>query len=142
MEVAINKCYGGFSLSNQGEEFYLNLIGKKPYFYKQTKYHHREGIDEYTRIDNNNDDSFLCFTLLKDLGKIVNEIPDDDEIWFSGREIPRNDKNLIMTIRELGEKANGMCANLKIIEIPDGIEYIIDEYDGMESISESHRSWG
>ena len=39
------------------------------------------------------------------------------------------------------EKANGSCSSLTIIEIPDDIQYTIDEYDGMESVHEDHRSW-
>ena len=31
--------------------------------------------------------------------------------------------------------------NDKIIEIPDDIEWEIDNYDGIESIHEKHRSW-
>ena len=39
------------------------------------------------------------------------------------------------------EKANGPCASLEIVQIPDDVEYEIDEYDGSESIHEVHRSW-
>ncbi len=53
----------------------------------------------------------------------------------------RTDKNLIQVIEELGKEANGSCAELKIIEIPDDIEYEISEYDGAESVHEKHRSW-
>lgn len=53
----------------------------------------------------------------------------------------RSDPILVQTVEELGEKANGSCAKLKVIEIPDDIEWEIDEYDGMESVRECHRSW-
>ena len=56
-------------------------------------------------------------------------------------KIKRNDPLLIKIIEELGEKANGNYANLKIIEIPDDVEYEIEEYDGWEWISEKHRIW-
>jgi hypothetical protein len=53
----------------------------------------------------------------------------------------RADANLIQVIEELGVKAAGGFADLKIVEIPDGTNYEIDEYDGMESIHEVHQSW-
>lgn len=65
---------------------------------------------------------------LKDLHELFNEIK-------------RNDPILIQVIEELGEKANGNVATLKIIEIPDDIEWEIEEYDGSEWISEKHRTW-
>ena len=54
----------------------------------------------------------------------------------------RSDPDLIAAIEYLGsERASGHCAELKIIEIPDNIEYIISEYDGHEHIAEKHRTW-
>jgi len=44
-------------------------------------------------------------------------------------------------VEELGEKANGQCADLKIVEIPDDVEYEIEEYDGVEWVAENHRTW-
>lgn len=58
-----------------------------------------------------------------------------------GRSIDRTDPKLIQVIEELGDAANGKHAKLAIVEIPDGVEYDIDEYDGQESIHEVHRSW-
>jgi hypothetical protein len=54
----------------------------------------------------------------------------------------RTDPRLIQAIEELGEKeSSGKLAKVHIIEIPDGIQYEIDEYDGVESVEEIHRSW-
>jgi hypothetical protein len=41
----------------------------------------------------------------------------------------------------LGAEANGRYAQLKIVTIPDGIEWEIEEYDGNEHIAEQHRTW-
>jgi hypothetical protein len=53
----------------------------------------------------------------------------------------RNDPTLIEAIETLGDKANGDYSELKVVEIPDGIEWEIDNYDGLETIEEKHRSW-
>lgn len=57
-------------------------------------------------------------------------------------DIPRNHPLLIQVVEELEEDANGHCAELEIIEIPDDIDWVIEEYDGNEWISERHRTWG
>lgn len=49
------------------------------------------------------------------------------------RGVGRHDATLIVVIEKLGDKANGMCAKLKIEEI-DTPMYRIDEYDGYESV--------
>ena len=56
-------------------------------------------------------------------------------------EVPRNDPLLIACVEALGKNVNGMCSELAIVEIPDDIEYEIDDYDGIETIHEKHRSW-
>jgi hypothetical protein len=53
----------------------------------------------------------------------------------------REDLLLIQVIEELKEKANGRWAELKIVKIPDDVEYTIEEYDGLEWIAEKHRTW-
>ena len=32
-------------------------------------------------------------------------------------------------------------AQLKIVEIPDDVKWIVEEYDGIELIAEVHRTW-
>lgn len=63
-----------------------------------------------------------------------------DTDWYD-RDIPRDDPYLIKVIKELGIAANGPHANLKIVEIPGDIEWLIQEYDGAEWVAEAHRTW-
>jgi hypothetical protein len=53
----------------------------------------------------------------------------------------RTDPYFIQAVEELGVEANTEVSNLKIVEIPDEIEWIIEEYDGVEWIAETHRTW-
>jgi len=62
--------------------------------------------------------------------------------YFSDDDIKRDNKILVKVVKELKEEANGCCAELKIVKIPADVRYEIEEYDGMESIHEKHKSWG
>ncbi|MDD5006395.1 MAG: hypothetical protein PHS93_10000 [Candidatus Omnitrophica bacterium] len=54
----------------------------------------------------------------------------------------RSDPRLINAIEKVGiENSGGGCAKLSIVDIPEGISWEIDEYDGNESVEEAHRSW-
>ncbi len=54
---------------------------------------------------------------------------------------PRDCSFLVRAVQELGEKADGSFARLKIVEIPDDVEWTIEEYDGSEWVAENHRTW-
>jgi hypothetical protein len=56
-------------------------------------------------------------------------------------DIKRNDPILVEIVEQLGEAANGEFAELKVVEIPDDAEWMIQEYDGDEWIAEKHRTW-
>jgi hypothetical protein len=60
---------------------------------------------------------------------------------FYDRNIPRNDDALVQVVEELGDAANGFAADLKIVDIPDGVDWYIEEYDGNEWVAEKHRTW-
>ena len=53
----------------------------------------------------------------------------------------RADPKLVECVERLGDAASGRYAHLKVVEIPDGIEYEISNYDGIETIHEKHRVW-
>jgi hypothetical protein len=53
----------------------------------------------------------------------------------------RSSLKLIKCIEMLGGEANGPHAELAIVEIPDDVNWGIEEYDGMEHIAEVHRTW-
>ena len=53
----------------------------------------------------------------------------------------RTNPNLVKCVEELGTDASGIYAELQVIEIPDDIDYYIDDYDGAEWVSEVHRIW-
>jgi len=135
MKVVINKCFGGFGLSHKAIMLYAELkkIKLYPYLDDITKkvYGDRANLDNidilpwchYSTVPVDNED-----TLNKN--------------YWSYRDIPRDDKTLITVVRKLGKEANGKHAELEIIDIPDGIDWEIDEYNGLESVEEKHRSWG
>lgn len=85
MKVVINRCYGGFGLSEKAMKFL--------------------------------------------------------EVDSGWPDIARNDSKLVECVEKLGEEANGMCAELKVVEIPDDVNWKIGEYDGLEWVEEVHRRW-
>jgi hypothetical protein len=56
-------------------------------------------------------------------------------------DVERTDRWLVKVVELLNAKANGSHAKLRVVEIPDGTRYTIDDYDGMEYIDEEHQSW-
>jgi hypothetical protein len=139
MKIAVNRCYGGFDMSNQAVKRYLELIGKECYFYKQTKYNYKDGVNEFSKCDISNKNSTFISVSTKDLGDKTKKIP--DEYYFYYGDISRNDPALIQTIEELKECASGRFGNIQIVSIPDDINWEISNYDGIETVEEIHRSW-
>lgn len=56
-------------------------------------------------------------------------------------EYERDDPYLVEAVERLGERANGSSALLKVVEIPDEVDWYISEHAGVESVEERHRSW-
>lgn len=67
--------------------------------------------------------------------------PEWDKYGFVYNRDNRTDPKLVACVEELGDQASGRFAKLTVVEIPDNIEWEIEEYDGQEWISEKHRRW-
>lgn len=91
MKIVINKCYGGFRLSEVA-------------------------FNRYKAESGNTDCRYD--------GSII-----------------RNDPILVSIVEELGEDSWGGFAELSVVDIPDGVEWEVEEYDGKEWIAEVHRTW-
>lgn len=149
MKVVINSCFGGFSLSPKATKRLAELQGKECYFFKWNINPNSHTLVEekelkglfWTAFSVPNPDDVLPKTERGKDGTYLEYNQAYEKIKIESRDLNRSDPLLIQVVEELGEEANGSCAELKIVEIPDGIEWEIDEYDGNESVEEVHRSW-
>jgi hypothetical protein len=91
-KIVINKCFGGFNLSDAARAEYITRSG----------------------------------------------IASDD---FAMYEVARDDAALVAIVEEMGEASWGDHARLKVVSIPEGVKWQIEEYDGAEHIAEVHRTW-
>lgn len=61
---------------------------------------------------------------------------------IDGYDIPRDDARLVACVEFLGSAvASGEFAKLKVVEVPAGVSWHIEEYDGWEHIAEDHEIW-
>lgn len=76
-------------------------------------------------------------------GALLEKDDNKETLYLTDRDAVdlRTNKNLIEMIETLGKIANAQFANLKVIEVPDDVEFEIEEYDGLEHIAEKHRTW-
>jgi hypothetical protein len=141
-KIVINQVHGGFGLSPKALMRYCELKGIECYFYHTSKYGKSYETSEYERLSPEQaKDEHFRYTINRDLGKKhVGKLPND--AFFSDNDIDRDDSDLIKVVEEFGKEANDDYSELVIIEIPDGVDWEIDEYDGYETIHEKHRSWG
>lgn len=68
--------------------------------------------------------------------------PGEPSLNQCGVLIPRDDEKLVRVVEELRGEANGHCAELKVVSIPDEVKWEIAKTDGVEHVCEIHRTWG
>ncbi|MCH7605383.1 hypothetical protein IID24_05340 [Patescibacteria group bacterium] len=79
------------------------------------------------------------FGLSKEGKELYASLEDGED--FKTYLISRNDPTLLHVVDKLGKAANGSFAYLRIVEIPNGVAWVIEKYDGIEWIAEKHRTW-
>lgn len=164
MKVVVNRCFGGFSISPKAIKRMAELNGKECYFFKGYSIGELEPITfEEAQKNNFSISAFtvpdpnqylLTFTNKSGLPefktipweKMTKKQREEQntryaEIIIENRPENRADPLLVQVVEELGEEADGACASLRIVEIPDDVKWFIDDYDGQETIREEHRSW-
>lgn len=119
-KVVINKCYGGFGLSNEAFEQLLT----------------RKGIEF---------ESTPCTMTLKgkdnDYWRKGHVGENDAFLWHYNFTQDRSDADLVAVVEQFGDAASGGYADLHIVEIPDDVDWYVEEYDGNEWVAEKHRTW-
>lgn len=119
MKVVINACFGGFSISAKAVR------------------RARELGAEWARPGRG------CTLYGETFSDGTVYTPFSQSMPDSGRPEAeyRADPILVRVVEEMGDAANGMCAKLRVVEIPDGVKWTIQEYDGYEHVAEAHRTW-
>lgn len=140
MKIVINRCFGGFGISEAG---YAKLIEWGVPVKKYTK-QTRDESGIYKQMPENEGEIIFDRLLTPEKERDSLHGPMmrlDGRYWETWLYKQRTHPLLIRVVKELGEAVNGNHAKLKVVEIPDGVEWEIDECHGLEKINEKHRSW-
>ena len=140
MKVVINRCYGGFGLSHEATLRYFEIKGIEVYPEQGNaiwKFWTYWIVKPEDRIESKEGEAFYKMSI-KDR-QAYNKAHSEQTVY--PREIERHDPVLVQVVEEMGDAADGDHAELAVVEIPDDVEYIIEEYDGLEHIAEAHRTW-
>ena len=140
MKVVINRCYGGFGLSHEAVMRYFEIKGITVYP-EQGKDHWKFWtywtVKPEDRIETKEGESFYAMSM--EDRRAYNAEHSAQTVY--PREIERHDSALVQVVEEMGSKADGEYAELAVVEIPDDVDYVVEEYDGMEHVAEAHRTW-
>jgi hypothetical protein len=136
--IVINNCHGGFNLSVEATELLYQRgapIGQTPVeeYFGSDLQNHQDALAEWQAYKATGNASANDFFLVI--------FSADERLVLDNRSIARDDPTLIQIVEELGPRAAGRYAQLRIVEIPDGVDWQIEEYDGAEWVAEKHRTW-
>lgn len=142
MKVVINRCFGGFGLSKEACQRYWDIKGQQVWIEDDTKF---KSMGLFTvwlvppedRLESKEGEAFYSMSMEE--RKAYNE-KHSEQTWYY-RDVDRNDPILVQLVEENSELYSGRCAELAVVEIPDGVDYEIEEYDGREHVAETHRTW-
>jgi len=142
MKVVINRCFGGFGLSKEACQRYWELKGQRVWIEDDTKF---KSMGLFTvwlvapedRLESKEGEAFYSMSM--DERKEYNQ-KHSEQTWYY-RDVDRNDPTLVEVVEQMGDAAAGRHAELAVVEIPDGVCWAIEEYDGREHVAETHRTW-
>ena len=141
MKIVINTCYGGFSLSHEAEK---RLCQSNPELFPLAdESYYGTGRSPETRPSPHDPDLVEVRTLGRwpEPNSLFASYHMNGRVLVSGRDIARDHPALIQLVEDMGAEADGNHAHLTVVEIPDDVDWTIEEYDGYEHIAEKHRTW-
>lgn len=141
-KIVINRCYGGFGLSHEAVLAYLDKCGTPVWTEATEKFSTLIPFNYYLvppeqRIEGS-PDNWHEMTLVERAAYNAAY----SETVFTDRDVARDDPYLVAVVEELGDAASGRHANLKVVDVPDDVNWYIEDYDGLEWVAERHRTWG
>lgn len=125
-KIVVNKCHGGFSVS-------------LPAARRMAELGHATAAAEVAEYD----------------AKVADPAKQDkyerargEPRWYGygytdepGSGYKRDDPILVQVVEDMGRDAGGELSALEVVEVPDDVEWTIEEYDGLEWVAEKHRTW-
>jgi len=140
MKVVINRCFGGFGLSHEAVMRYFEIKGITVYpeqNKRNWKFWTYWLVKPEDRIESKEGDAWR--TMSREERVAYNKLYSAQS--FYERDIERHDPALVQVVEEMGSEADGVAAELAVVEIPDDVKWYIEEYDGREHVAEEHRTW-
>lgn len=137
MKIVINTCYGGYNLSHEAIMLYCKLKNIQVWPEKDDFFWDYWTVPRETRVAQKSHEEFYAMPLAA--RKAYNEAYVAQT--FNYCDIDRDDPVLVQVVEALGEAAAGNYSNLQVVDIPSGVTWHIDEYNGKEHVAENHRVW-
>lgn len=126
-KVVYNACYGWFGLSKEACQRYWDIKGQQVWIeYEKFGMFTVWLTPPEERPSRNKDWNSMSMD-----DRIAYNRAHSEQTWYS-RNVERHDPILVQVVEELGDKANGKFAKLRIEEVYGS--YRIDEYDGSERV--------
>lgn len=152
-KVIINKCFGGYGFDPFTVQKYADKKGIQLYWYKKDFHdYHGDLKERMVKIPFETimkDDSLRIgyAALTRNMGDTYirdweNENACADEFDIENDDSSRTDPVLIGIIEKYGDANVHGCHAPTVVEVPDGVEWMIEEYDGFETLHEKHRVFG
>lgn len=138
MKIVINRCFGGFGLSDKAMRRYAELKGKKLYLEQDKRF---EYIKTYWTVPESERPKPIENWAKASMKARVAYNQAHNSMTIYDHDIARDDPALVQTVEELGQESSGMCAALAVVEVPDDVDWEISEYDGREHIAQKHATW-
>jgi hypothetical protein len=124
-KIVINTEHGGFQLSQKAIQKLIDEHG-----YEKTS------VNEDGEYENPEAD------IVSDEGVFEDKDLTETYLMHTFVDSVRADPSLVQVVEELGEsEASGKLSQLKVVEVPDDVDWEIVNRDGLEHVAEKHRTW-